>query len=302
MNILIPYIKLLNHPDPLFAEYTYGETKSRGLKLKQDLKKGDYVFFHTSVGGKKFITAYYVVDRVMDVKEVVRNENLKTKYKNPHIEEYISGEGKKYKNNVIIFGDPIESFILPRPLLFDKSLAEKLSLKIPFPKNRTEIQAIVSATRQHRKLTKKDISVMLREIEKLKDSPKLDKTIYSTDEVMEVIEKDIEGIIQKNPGIIGKDLELIGRQVDTDVGRIDMLYKDKYGNYTVIEIKLNKIGREAINQTKKYMKWIRNKQKVNVNGVIVCKGVMPIFEEEFKKLKNIAIYIYGWKFGIQKYL
>ena len=56
MHLLIPYVNLYNHPDPLFDEYTYGEGDSRAKKLKNDVKKGDYVFFHTSKRGKKYGT------------------------------------------------------------------------------------------------------------------------------------------------------------------------------------------------------------------------------------------------------
>jgi hypothetical protein len=62
MNLLIPYVYLYGHNDPLFEEFTYGDVKTRARKLRNKLKKGDYVFFHTSMGGKKYITAYYVVD------------------------------------------------------------------------------------------------------------------------------------------------------------------------------------------------------------------------------------------------
>lgn len=48
MNLLIPYIHLYKHTDPLFEEYTYGDSKFRARKLKNELKKGDYVFFHMS--------------------------------------------------------------------------------------------------------------------------------------------------------------------------------------------------------------------------------------------------------------
>ena len=66
MHLLIPYVNLLNHPDPLFEEYTYGEGGARGKKLKNHVKKGDYIFFHTSKRNQKYITAYYIVDRVID--------------------------------------------------------------------------------------------------------------------------------------------------------------------------------------------------------------------------------------------
>ncbi len=65
MHLLIPYVKL-SHPDPAFDEFTYGDSGQRARKLKRDVKRGDYIFFHTTKRGKKFITAYYVVDRVLD--------------------------------------------------------------------------------------------------------------------------------------------------------------------------------------------------------------------------------------------
>lgn len=53
------------------------ETAEEGhKKQKKDLRKGDYVFFHTSIGRKKYITAYYVVDRVSDTAEASRNRNI----------------------------------------------------------------------------------------------------------------------------------------------------------------------------------------------------------------------------------
>ena len=72
------------------------------------------------------------------------------------------------------------------------------------------------------------------------------ETILSTDEVTEVIEKDLENFIEKNPNLIGEFLRLEKRQLDTPVGRIDLLFKDKKGDLIVVELKLNRIGRDAI--------------------------------------------------------
>ena len=46
------------------------------------------------------------------------------------------------------------------------------------------------------------------------------------------------------------------------------------------------------------MRWIKNETKKDVAGIIVCKGVMPAFEDEFKKLKNIKIFCYGWQLKV----
>ena len=84
MNLLIPYVKLPDHHDPLLEEFTYGDVDQRGRRLKT-LQPGDRIFFHTAILGKKCITACYMVARVMDTKDVVKDSDLVSKYRNPHI-------------------------------------------------------------------------------------------------------------------------------------------------------------------------------------------------------------------------
>ena len=297
MNLLIPYVYLYNHNDPLFEEFTYGDVGARARKLKNDLRRNDYVFFHTSIRGKKYITAYYVVDRALDVK-AIKDGNIIAKYKNPHILEFLSGEKIDEDDDVVVFGDPITSRILERPLLFNKTLAEKLSLNIKFSKGRTETQAIGSAARQWRELTDKDVDILLEAIKLYEKEARGIETVLSTCEVTEVIEKDIEGFIEKNPILIGESLKLEKRQLDTPVGRIDLLFEDKKGNLIVVELKLNKIGRDAINQLRRYMDWVKKETEKEVTGIIVCEGVMTTFEEDFRKLKNIKILCYGWQLKV----
>jgi hypothetical protein len=303
MNLLIPYVYLYNHPDPLFKEFTYGEGGTRSRKLKKDLKNGDYVFFHTSIGGKKYITAYYVVDRVLDTAEVVKNKNIVAKYRNPHILEFLSRERTDEDGNVVLFGDPITSRIFDRPLLFNKNLAEKLSLNIKFPQadGRTETQVIGSATRAFRELKDRDVDVILNAIKSSEEEGLGTETILLSEEVTEIIEKDIEKFIEKNPTLIGTYLKLKGRQIDTPVGRIDLLFEDKKGIPIVVELKLNKIGRDAINQLRRYMDWVKKETKKEVKGAIVCNGVMPAFVDDFNKLKNIKIFCYGWQLKVHQW-
>jgi len=298
MNLLVPYVHLYDHPDPLFEEFTYGDSGKRARKLKNNLKPGDHIFFHTSIRGKKHITAYYVVNRVLDTAKAIKDRNIIAKYKNPHIQEFLSGERTDEDDDVVVFGDPITSRILDRPLLFDKALAGELSLNIKFTKERTETQAIGSATRQWRELTDRDVEILLEAIKLNEKEARGIETVLSTDEVTEIIEKDIEGFIEKNPNLIGESLKLERRQLATPVGRIDLLFEDKQGNPIVVELKLNKIGRAAINQLRRYMDWVKKETKKEVTGVIVCKGVMPAFEEDFKKLKNIKILCYGWQLKV----
>jgi len=297
MHLLIPYVHLYNHPDPYLEEFTYGDASSRGKKIKR-LEKGDYVFFHTSIRGKKYITAYYVVDRILGTAQAVKDLNIMNKFKNPHLREYLNTKSEKDENDCVLFGDPILSRKLEKLLLFDKTLAKKLSLNINFSKDMTETQAIGSATRSWRNLTDKDIKVLLNEIKSTEESTEELRTILSSDEVTEIIEKNLEDFIYKNPKILGKSLNFISRQTDTKVGRIDLLYEDKQGNPIVVELKLDKIGWQAINQVRRYIKWANDQTKKKAKGIIVCKGVMPVFEKDFKKLRDIKIFCYGWQLKI----
>jgi len=151
MHLLIPYVHLPHHHDPLLEEFTYGNSQNAARKLKRDLEEGDYIFFHTTIGGKKCITAYYVVDRVWDTGRAAESRNIVARYKNPHIQEFLSGIRTAKDEDVVVLGDPIMSRVLSRPLSFDRVLAKKLSLNIKFPDGKTEAQVIGSAARAWRR-------------------------------------------------------------------------------------------------------------------------------------------------------
>jgi hypothetical protein len=138
---------LVDHVDPDFREFTYGDCDLRARKLKKDLNPGDFVFFHTTRNNKKYITAYYVVDRVIDTAIACQDKTITLKYRNPHLLECL--EGKRAVNggdDVVLFGDTISSHFLKKPLLFDQSLSSKLSLGIKFIDKRSDSQNIGSAT------------------------------------------------------------------------------------------------------------------------------------------------------------
>jgi len=63
---------------------------------------------------------------------------------------------------------------------------------------------------------------------------------------------DLEPWIASNPTIIGTDIAVIGRQVMSKSGPIDLLGIDKSGNIVIIEIKRDKLPREALAQAIDY--------------------------------------------------
>ena len=163
MNLLIPYVRIPGHNDPLFDEFTYGNTVQQGKQI-QTLRRGDRIFFHTTLKGQKCITAYYVVDRVMPTKDAVKLPEILAKFKNPHLERYQAYKRVPWKNDTLVFGDPVTSRVLETPLPFNRRLASRLSLGIRFPKGRPEAQCIGPATRNWRQLSEKDVRVLFGEI------------------------------------------------------------------------------------------------------------------------------------------
>jgi len=300
MHLLIPYVRL-DHPDPAFDEFTYGDSGQRARKLMSDVKKGDYIFFHTSRHGKKYITAYYVVDRVLNTSDACQDKAILAKYKNPHIVEWLARKRPKNgREDALVFGDPITSQILKKPLLFDRNLAEKLSLGIRFQPNKPETSIIVAATRAWRQLSDKDVDV-LREAATAEQESIRSFSLSSSEEVAETLERDIERYIARNPALLGKGLKLAHQQKTTGEGRLDLLFENSQGNLVVVEVKYNRIGREAVRQIKSYIHDLKKETSKAISGIIVCAGVMPAYEDELHAQKDIQIFVYGWDLRIEKW-
>ena len=64
--------------------------------------------------------------------------------------------------------------------------------------------------------------------------------------------QDLEEWIASQPAIIGAGITIIGRQVSTKSGPLDLLGIDKQGNTVIIELKRDKLPREALAQAVDY--------------------------------------------------
>jgi endonuclease len=70
------------------------------------------------------------------------------------------------------------------------------------------------------------------------------------------MERDLEEYLSKNFGNLLPGLSLVERQSKTDVGFIDILAKEKDGNFVVIELKIGEAKDAAVGQVTRYMGWI----------------------------------------------
>jgi len=303
-SYLIPYLdpkKNDGEEDPLFSEYTYGDKKQRGKTLRDNVRKGDYLFFHTSSQNKRFITAFYEVEELMDIKQAKADIIIKMKYRNPHLLSIESEE-----NEVIVFGNPVRSLVLNPPLEIDKNLLKELSISFNPSKNQTNLQAISSKLRSWLKLESKQIEQLLKIIYEIQTKDFLTKQQLSIEEIRQISESDIEQFIFDNPSELKNGLICLNRQYQFKDGkRLDLLLEDHNTNKIfIVEIKKGYIGAEVIKQIKGYISnYEKEKNIIGVKGIIVCQGILPHFEnyvmDQLLKEK-IEIYQYGWMFSMKK--
>ena len=302
MNFLIGYLdaeRNYGHEDPMLNEFTYGVSSNNAANLL-NVSKGDYLFFHKTIHEKRYITAYYYVEKVMLVNVAQQDYLIKSKFNNPHLKK---NNNILTNNECIAFGNPIFSRKLDVPLEITPELLSKLSKPANLNPNQSPLSAISSALRTWKQLDSNDVSFLLDNINKHEKKGRLTHNILSSNEVFQVLERDIEKLIASEPTILNKNYMLEGSQiVFTDESRLDLLLKDTINNeYIVVEIKKGPIDRQALNQIKHYIKQCKKELGFSiVKGILIGSSISKYYETEIINAKKdgITTRTFGWKFAI----
>jgi RecB family endonuclease NucS len=308
-SYLIPYIdprKLEGHEDPMLDEFTYGDLGNRGKKLLENVKKGDFLFFHTSSRNRRIITAYYCVEEVMLVSEARKDSLIVAKYRNPHLKR---DPVSQYDS--IVFGHPIRSFKLKTPLHLTREILSRFSKPVNLNSSQTEFAAISSALRAWKELDVYDVDMLLAEISALQQEGRLKDVYLSNEEILQLDEINIEDYLVNNPRNLNPDYEYVDRQIVLDSNlRIDVLLKNETKKELImVEVKKGMIGKEVYKQLHGYIKELEAQAKTKygmekVRGIIVCNGILPAFEDFYYDLatkKDIEIKFYAWKFSFRPF-
>jgi hypothetical protein len=107
----------------------------------------------------------------------------------------------------------------------------------------------------------------------------------------------------KNYELIYEDGELISQQYRTDIGRIDILAKDKIKkNYVVIELKKSQTSDDTVGQLLRYMSWIKETKKdPNVKGIIVAGQFDQKLDYAIKMIPDSQVFLYEVDFKLKAY-
>lgn len=100
------------HVDPNFTKLVYGNSGKNGAIIKKHLDCGSYIFFNARIGDKRYITAYFYVEKVL--------------LRDMHNEEINLLNCSAEEDEVIIIGSRLFSKILTIPLDFDRGLISKI--------------------------------------------------------------------------------------------------------------------------------------------------------------------------------
>jgi len=81
-------------------------------------------------------------------------------------------------------------------------------------------------------------------------------------------ENRLEDWIANDPSILGMELLIIGRQVQTSFGgRIELLALDRQGNLAILELKRDKTPREVVAQILDYASWAKSLTENDINAI-----------------------------------
>ena len=118
-----------------------------------------------------------------------------------------------------------------------------------------------------------------------------------------IIQNWDESEFGKKYDLIYEDGELKSQQYRTDIGRIDILAKDKAdGAYVVIELKRNQTSDDTVGQVTRYMGWLKEELGAsNVKGIIVAGKYDEKLYYAQKMLETVEVFLYEVDFKLNEY-
>jgi hypothetical protein len=106
------------------------------------------------------------------------------------------------------------------------------------------------------------------------------------------LERDLETWLAENPDLLGRKLLVIGQQVSTTSGRLDLLALDTFGALHIIELKRSMLPREAVAQALDYAAWLNSTSSEEIVRIAEDHLKQPLdeaFQDKFgEEMPEIA--------------
>lgn len=125
----------------------------------------------------------------------------------------------------------------------------------------------------------------------------------SSEELLEAsigLERDIEDHLVNNLEFIEVGLEFVSRQFVTDVGRVDILARDRNGNRVVIELKVGDAKDSSVGQIARYLGWFTRIDSKQPRGILIAGGFPEGVKYAAAAFANLRLLTYRVQFSFDE--
>jgi RecB family endonuclease NucS len=129
-----------------------------------------------------------------------------------------------------------------------------------------------------------------------------DDEVTAVEELAETsisLERDIEDHLVHHLDAVEKGLKLMGRQVTTDVGRIDILAEDANGTRVVIEVKVGDAKDSAVGQIARYLGWYAKTEGKAPRGILIAGNFAEGVQYTAAAIRNLTLISYRVHFSFE---
>jgi hypothetical protein len=113
------------------------------------------------------------------------------------------------------------------------------------------------------------------------------------------LERDVETHLVRNLDAIEKGLRFIDRQVNIEVGRVDILAEDATGRRVVIELKVGQAKDSAVGQIARYLGWYSRQDGERPRGMLIASEFSDAVRYATEAIPDLSLVQYRVQFAFR---
>jgi hypothetical protein len=114
------------------------------------------------------------------------------------------------------------------------------------------------------------------------------------------LERDLEDHLVHHLNTIEKGLVFVARQVNTDIGRIDILAEDANGNRVIIEVKVGDAKDSSVGQIARYLGWYAKADGKVPRGILIAARFPEGVQYAATAIPNLILVAYRVQFLFER--
>jgi hypothetical protein len=114
------------------------------------------------------------------------------------------------------------------------------------------------------------------------------------------LERDLEDQIVSQLDMLEPGLTLISRQETSEVGRLDLLARDREGRTVIIELKAGEAKDSSIGQIARYIGWYGQKEGKSPRAILVASGFSEPVRWAAKAIPGLQLLTYRVQFTFEE--